>query len=69
MKMSMPLVQVIEFYDKKVKQMHQDKTNEYSYCKNGIPVNVNRCEGILRDAINVYTLVLFKMFEYEFSLA
>ena len=65
----MPFIQVIEFYEEKVTQMRQDETNEDFYCKNGVPVKVNRYGGMLKDATNVYTLVMFKMFEYELSLA
>ena len=65
----MPFIQVIEFYEEKVTQMCQDETNEDFSCKNGIPVKVNRYGGMLKDATNVYTLVIFKMFEYELSLA
>ncbi|KAK9998402.1 hypothetical protein SO802_018005 [Lithocarpus litseifolius] len=42
MKTSMPLIQVIEFYEENVTQMCQDKTNEDLYCKNGVPTKVNR---------------------------
>ena len=44
-------------------------TNEDFRCKNGVPAKVNRYGGMLKDATNVYTLVIFKMFEYELSLA
>ena len=65
----MPLIQVIEFYEGKVTQMRQDETNEDFYCKNGVLAKVNSCGGMLKDATNIYTLVMFKIFEYEFSLA
>ena len=65
----MPFIQVIEFYEEKVTQMCQDETNEDFHCKNGVPAKVNKYGGMLKDATNVYTLVIFKMFEYELSLA
>ena len=68
MKTSLLLIQVIEFYEEKVAQMRQEETNEDFNCKNGVPAKVNRYGGILKHAANVYTLVLFKMFEDEFSL-
>ena len=50
-------------------QMRQEKTNKDFYCKNGEPAKVNKYGGMLKHATNVYTLVLFKMFEDEFSLS
>ena len=49
--------------------MRQEKTNKDFYCKNGEPAKVNKYGGMLKHATNVYTLVLFKMFEDEFSLS
>ena len=43
-------------------------TNEDFRCKNGVPAKVNRYGGRLNHATNVYTFILFKMFEDEFSL-
>ena len=68
-KTSLPLIQIIEFYEKKVAQMCQEETNEDFRCKNGVPAKVNRYGGMLKHAANVYTFVLFKMFEDEFSLS
>ena len=48
--------------------MRQEETNEDFRCKNGVPTEVNRNGGMLKHAANVYTLVLFKMFEDVFSL-
>ena len=48
--------------------MHQEETNEDFRCKNGVPAKVNKYGGRLKHATNVYTFVLFKMFEDEFSL-
>ena len=48
--------------------MRQEETNEDFHCKNGVPTEVNRYGGMLKHVANVYTLVLFKMFEDVFSL-
>ena len=47
--------------------MHQEETNEDFCCKNGVPTKFNGYGGMLKHAANVYTPVLFKMFEDEFS--
>ena len=36
MKASLPLIQVIEFYEEKVAQMRQEETGEDFRCKNGV---------------------------------
>ena len=44
------------------------KQMKISVARNGVPAKVNRYGGRLKHATNVYTFVLFKMFEDEFSL-
>ena len=67
MRTPMQLIQVIQFYEKKVAQMHQDEANEDFRCKNGAPAKVTRYGGILSHAASVYTLSLFRVFEEELN--
>ena len=67
MKTSMPLIEVIKFYEKKAAQMRQDEINEDFHCKNGVPWKVHKHGGILSHAAKVYALTLFGMFEVEFN--
>ena len=67
MKTSMPLIEVIKFYEEKATQMRQYEINENFHCKNGAPGKVHKHEGILSHAAKVYTLALFGMFEEEFN--
>ena len=64
---SMPLIEVIKFYEEKAAQMRQDEINENFHCKNGAPGKVHKHEGILSHAAKVYTLALFGIFEEEFN--
>ena len=67
MKTSMPLIEVIKFYEEKIAQMRQDEINEDFCCKNGAPGKVHKHGDILSHAAKVYNLALFGMFEEEFN--
>nr|CAD1840595.1 unnamed protein product [Ananas comosus var. bracteatus] len=63
---SLPLIQVIECYEKKAEDMRQGERDEDFHCKNGAPKSVISYGGILENAANVYTIKLFAMFKEEF---
>ena len=69
MKTSMPLIQVIQFYEEKATQMHQNEIDDDFHCKNGAPLKATMFGGILSHGAKVYTLVLFRMFEEEFNFS
>ena len=69
MKTSMPLIQVIQFYEKKATQMRQDEIDDDYHCKNGAPSKATMFGGILSHGAKVSTLVLFRMFEKEFNFS
>jgi hypothetical protein len=69
MKTSMPLIQVIQFYEEKATQMCQDEIDNDFHCKNGASSKATMFGGILSHGAKVYTLVLFRMFEEEFNFS
>ncbi|XVF29370.1 hypothetical protein REPUB_Repub15cG0115300 [Reevesia pubescens] len=60
----MSLIQVIQHYEEKAKEFRQEELNQDFRCKNGAPSKVNS-RGILKHALSVYTLTMFKRFEEE----
>ena len=64
---SMPLIEVIKFYEEKAAQIRQDEINEDFRCKNSAPWKFHKHRVILSHAVKVYTLALLRMFEEKFN--
>lgn len=60
---SLPLIQVIECYERKAEDMRQGERDEDFHCKNSAPKGVISYGGILESAANAYTIKLFAMFK------